>query len=251
LIPIGDINPVRKKPIATAFLIAVNVIVFVVLELPYILNNNVIMLDHLIKEYGLVPYFVVRGERLYILFTHMWLHASVDHIAGNMLFLAIFGDNVESLLGRKKFLLLYIVSGLVAAAFQIGAIALFPNSLINPYLARNPWMTPAVGASGAISGVLAAYFLFYPRALVKVLVFLPFPFFFLVPAEIFLGFWFLWNVIEGTWSLMGVPSGVAWWAHIGGFLAGAILAYFLVDKQEIEIHRRLSRYYPLIGRPWI
>ena len=249
MFPVGDINPVRKRPIVTIALVLINIIVFVVFELPYILNHNTLMLDMFIKRYGLVPYFIVRGERLYTLFTHMWVHASVDHIAGNMLFLAIFGDNVESILGHKKFLLLYLISGLVAAAFQIGSIALVPNSLMSPYLAHNPWLTPAVGASGAISGVLAAYFLFYPRALVKVIVFLPFPFLFLVPAEWFIGFWFLWNLLEGTWSLMGVPSGVAWWAHVGGFLAGAVLAYFLVDRYEIEIHRRLSRYYPMTHSP--
>ncbi|UXD21760.1 peptidase S26 [Ignicoccus pacificus DSM 13166] len=242
MIPIGDINPVRRKPIVNTILIAINVAVFVIFELPYILSGNMLGLDHFIKTYGLVPYFVLNGERLYTLFTHMWVHASIEHIAGNMLFLAIFGDNVESLLGHKRYLLLYILSGLAAAGFHLASICLMPKATLNPYLTQNPWLTPAVGASGAISGVLAAYFLFYPRALVKVLIFIPFPFLILIPAEYFLGFWFLWQLMEGTWSLVGVPSGVAWWAHIGGFLMGAILAYFLVDRKEVEIHRRLSRY---------
>ncbi|ALU11915.1 peptidase S26 [Ignicoccus islandicus DSM 13165] len=248
MIPVGDINPIRKKPLVNTIIIALNVLVFAVLELPLILANDALGLNRLIKSYGMVPYFVVKGSHLYTLFTHMWLHASIDHIVGNMLFLAIFGDNVESILGRWKYFLLYIVSGLVAVAFHLASIALFPNSTLNPYLSQNPWLTPAVGASGAISGVLAAYFLFYPRALVKVIAFVPFPFLFLVPAEYFLGFWFLYQLIEGTWSLFGVPSGVAWWAHVGGFVAGISLAYFLVDPKEVEIHRRLARYSIIMGR---
>ena len=247
MIPVGDVNPVRKKPVVNTIIIALNVAIFVIFELPLILSNNVLGLDEFIKNYGMVPYFVVKGAHLYSLFTHMWVHASIDHILGNMIFLAIFGDNVESILGRWRYLLLYLVSGLVAVAFHLTSIALFPSSTLNPYLSHNPWLTPAVGASGAISGVLAAYFLFYPRALVKVVAFVPFPFFFLIPAEYFLGFWFLYQLLEGTWSLTGVPSGVAWWAHVGGFLAGLTLAYFLVDPKEVEVHRRLARYRLIIG----
>ncbi len=250
MIPIGDINPVRRTAYVTALIILINVLVFTVFELPLIINGNVLGLDHFIKEYGLVPYFVVNGMKLYTLFTHMWIHASIEHIAGNMLFLAIFGDNVESLLGHKKFLLLYLLSGFAAAVFHLASIAIMPSASLNPYLQQNPWLTPAVGASGAISGVLAAYFLFYPRALVKVLVFIPFPFLFLVPAEIFIGFWFLYQLIMGTWSLTGVPSGVAWWAHVGGFLMGAFLAYALVDKEEIRKHRMLMRYGPFSPLVW-
>ncbi len=247
MIPIGDINPVKGKPIVTYIIIAINVLVFAIFEWPYIASGNYLGLDKFIKEYGLVPYFVLNGMKEYTLFTHMWIHASLEHIAGNMLFLAIFGDNVESILGRKKYLLLYLVSGLSAALFQLASVTFMASSTLNPYLIHNPWLTPAVGASGAISGVLAAYLLFYPGALVKVVVFIPFPFLFLIPAEYFIGFWFIWQVIEGTWSLMGVPSGVAWWAHVGGFLAGAVLAYFLVDKRSVELHRRLARYRMITG----
>jgi membrane associated rhomboid family serine protease len=239
---LGDINPVKRRPIINYIIIAINVAVFVALELPYILDNNRIALGQFIKTYGVVPYFVLNGENLYTLFTHMWVHASVEHIVGNMLFLAIFGDNVESLLGHKRYLLLYLLSGLAAVDFHMASICLMPSSALNPYLMHDPWLTPAVGASGAISGVLAAYFLFYPRALVEVLVLVPYPFPLPVPAEYFLGFWFLLQLMEGAWSLMGVPSGVGWWAHVGGFLMGIVLTYLLADRREIEVHRRLSRY---------
>ncbi|NPA84419.1 MAG: rhomboid family intramembrane serine protease [Crenarchaeota archaeon] len=242
MIPLYDINAVRGSSIITYAIIAINVAVFVIFELPLILTGNVLWLNEFIKQYGLVPYFVVNGLRLYTLATHMWIHASIEHIAGNMLFLHIFGDNVEYVLGKKKFLLFYLLSGLGAVVFHLASIALAPGSTLNPYLMQNPWMTPAVGASGAISGVLAAYMLFFPHAQVMTLVFLPYPLLIPVPAVAFIGFWFLYQLLMGTWSLSGVPTGVAWWAHVGGFLTGAALAYLLADRDRIKSLRLRARY---------
>jgi len=242
VIPLYDINSIKESSLITYLLILTNVAVFVLFELPLIIQGNVLGLDHFIKEYGLVPYFVVNGMKLYTLITHMWIHASIEHIAGNMLFLYIFGDNVEAVLGRKRFFLLYLLSGLGAVVFHLTSIIIAPSYTLNPYLTQNPWMTPAVGASGAISGVLAAYMLFFPHAEVMTLLFVPYPILMPIPAVAFIGFWFLYQLLMGTWSLSGVPTGVAWWAHVGGFLTGAFLAYALADKERIRRLRARARY---------
>ena len=137
-----------------------------------------------------------------------------------------------------KYLLFYLLSGLGAATFHLLSITLMTNTLVSPYLRQNPWLTPAIGASGAISGGLGAYMLFFPGALVEVLVFLPFPCIFAVPAWLFIGFWFIQQLLMGMYSLTGVPTGVAWWAHVGGFLTGMGLAYLMASKKDILMHRR-------------
>ncbi len=241
MIPLGDINPVRRTPWVNVAIILINFIVFIFFEYIHVLQGDFYGFEQVVKNYGVIPYFVLNGHRLYTIFTHMWLHGSWEHIIGNMLFLAIFGDNVESLLGHKRYLLLYLGSGLFAVLFHLTSIVLSPASTLNPYLSHNPWLVPAIGASGAISGVLAAYMLFYPGALVKVLVFFPLPMLFYIRAEYFIGFWFLYQLLMGTYSLTGVPSGVAWWAHVGGFIGGMLLAAKLVDKRQIELHRRFIR----------
>jgi len=238
LIPWSDISVRRRPPIVNTLLILINVFVFIVFELPYIVNGQMLLLDEFVKQYGLVPYFVLNGMREYTLFTHMWIHGSIEHIVGNMLFLWIFGDNVESVLGHKKYLLFYLISGLGAVVFHLLSITLMTNTILSPYIRQNPWLTPAIGASGAISGVLGAYMLFFPGALVEVMVFVPFPFIFTLPAWLFIGFWFIQQLIMGMYSLTGVPTGVAWWAHVGGFLTGMALAYLMASRKEILLHRR-------------
>jgi membrane associated rhomboid family serine protease len=170
--------------------------------------------------YGLVPGEFLSGVDLppmislpiwITLFTSMFLHGGLVHLLGNMLYLWIFGDNVEDAMGHGKFLAFYLLCGMAAAFAQM---AVSPHSAV-----------PQIGASGAIAGVLAAYFMLFPYA--RVLTLIPI-FFFIrlvsIPAVVLLGFWFILQVISGASSL-GSTSGVAWFAHIGGFIAGALLVF--------------------------
>ena len=155
---------------------------------------------------------------LYTLITHMFMHGGWLHIIGNMWYLWIFGDNIENALGRVRFLIFYLICGLAAAGAQIATDF---NSVI-----------PMVGASGAVSGVLGAYILLHPRSRIKVLLF-----FFLVievPAVIVLGFYFGLQVLNG---LYGVADGIAYWAHIGGFVAGLALVKLMKKKEETFVLR--------------
>ncbi len=176
--------------------------------------------DWFLMQYALVPAELLGGQDLppaipvpiwLTLISAMFLHGSILHVLGNMLYLWIFGDNVEDAMGPVRFLIFYLLCGALASLAQI---AIGPGSSV-----------PLVGASGAIAGVLAAYFMLYPYA--RVLTLIPI-FFFLrlvaVPAVFLLGFWFILQVISGAGSL-GSSSGVAWFAHIGGFIAGLILVF--------------------------
>ena len=171
-------------------------------------------------QYALIPAELLSGRDMspmipipiwLTLFTSLFLHGGILHLLGNMLYLWIFGDNVEEAMGPARFLGFYVLCGIAAALAQI---VIGPNSSI-----------PMIGASGAIAGVLAAYFMLFPRA--RVLTLIPL-FFFLrlvaVPAVFLLGFWFLWQVISGVGSF-GSSGGVAFFAHIGGFIAGLFLVF--------------------------
>jgi len=177
--------------------------------------------DYFIVQYGLIAAELRDGTDLpptipiplwATLLTSIFLHGGFLHLAGNMLYLWIFGDNVEDAMGHGRFLLFYLLCGVLAAASQIA---------VNP----NAWI-PMIGASGAIAGVLAAYFMLFPQS--RVLTLIPI-FFFLrlttIPAVFFLGFWFLLQVIQGVGDVAGA-GGTAWFAHIGGFIAGIILVFF-------------------------
>ena len=220
MIPIRDINPSRTFPL-------VNVIIIVICSILWLyewgLSNKVVVtlsgpvtaFDLFIREFGLVP--AELFQRPYTLLTHMFLHGGWLHIIGNMWFLWVFGDNVEDSLGRFRYLIFYLSAGLGAALTQ---------TLIS--LAFGGGEVPMVGASGAVSGVLGAYMKLYPHA--RVLALVPI-FFFLtfmeIPAIVFIGMWFLIQLLNGIMTLPAVGlGGVAWWAHIGGFLVG----YFLIDK---------------------
>jgi len=176
--------------------------------------------DWLLTQYALIPAEWLGGADLpptipvpiwLTLLSSIFLHGSILHVLGNMLYLWIFGDNVEDAMGPIRFLIFYLVCGAIASLSQI---AIGPGSSV-----------PLVGASGAIAGVLAAYFMLYPHA--KVLTIIPI-FFFLrlvaVPAVFLLGFWFILQVISGAGSL-GASGGVAWFAHVGGFVAGLVLVF--------------------------
>lgn len=207
-IPLRDENPTARWPFMTVALIAVNVAVFL---LQVAAPQGA---EAAAARFGAVPYNVVHFRALgdadafpalLTLLTSMFLHAGLFHLLGNMLYLWIFGNNIEDRLGPVRFILFYLASGVAASLTHILAQ---PGSRI-----------PMIGASGAIAGVLGAYAVLFPRARVKTLIFLVFyidvvP----VPAAIVLGLWFLAQLLN-----VGMGGGVAWFAHIGGFLAGILL----------------------------
>ncbi len=203
MFPLKDENPTRTRPYLTVALIAVNLAIFLI---SYFSGA----FEGIVNEYGMKPAEVLRGENLHTLFTSMFLHGGFLHIIGNVWFLWIFGDNIEDICGRKRFLLLYFATGLIAS---------FAHALLNPSST-----VPTIGASGAIAGVLGAYIVTYPRARVYTLMFF---FVIAIPAVAFLGIWFGLQVLSGSVTLVVGNAAVAYWAHIGGFAAGAALIFFL------------------------
>ncbi|UCC95731.1 MAG: rhomboid family intramembrane serine protease [Candidatus Omnitrophota bacterium] len=215
MIPLRDNIPHKKLPIVTVGLMIINIVVFLN-EL--ILGEN---LQEFIFLYGFIPSRVFSsvgvGEKFLPLFTSMFLHAGWMHLIGNMLFMWIFADNVEDRLGHFKFLIFYIICGLFAA---------FVHGIFNLHSA-----IPAIGASGAIAGVLGAYFVIFPRA--KVLTLIPIFFFWQIvelPASFFLGFWFLYQLFLGVISTGTYATGIAFWAHIGGFLGGMLFLKLFIRR---------------------
>ena len=184
----------------------------------------------------MIPEEIIHGQQLYTLFTSMFMHAGWLHLLGNMLFLYVFGDNIEDAFGHVGYLVFYIISGLVAALAHI--VSIFFAPVIGNFVGipmNSDWTAGVVGASGAISGVLGAYIVLYPKAKIVALVFY---FILPVPAVIFLGFWFIMQWFYGFFDISG---GVAYWAHIGGFIAGMILAlaFGLKRKKAREARLRL------------
>jgi len=226
MIPLQDILPRRRVPIVTWGIIAANTLVFV---LEILLPEGA--RDLLFHYLGLVPARITdpTWARLhgfppgaYLTFlTHLFLHGGWVHFLGNMWTLWIFGDNVEDRLGHFRFLMFYLLCGIAAALVQV---YMHPHSPI-----------PTIGASGAISGVLGAYLVMFPLARVVVLVPVFFiPLFFEIPAVLYLGYWYLLQVFSGTLSL-ALPEpvgGVAWWAHVGGFLAGVITHRLFLPRER-------------------
>ena len=203
MFPIRDHNPSQRVPYVTYALIAVNVGMYL-LTLP--VSEGA---DRLWVSLALYPLAVVHGDALSGLLTHMFLHGGFMHLAGNMLFLWIFGDNLEERMGHGGYLAFYLACGLAAAAAQIAAEPFSP--------------IPMVGASGAIAGVMGGYLLLFPRARVDILLIL-IVFFkvFTVPAWLMLGLWFTFQLLGG-FTVAGGEGGVAYWAHAGGFIAGLVL----------------------------
>lgn len=218
MIPLRDANPSRKRPVVTIFLIIINVLIFIFeTSLPYNL------LEEFLKIFGFIPLMLtkslfgfLRGNiQLYILpvFTSMFLHGSWTHLISNMWALWLFGDNVEDRMGHFKFLMFYLISG---------AIAALVHYLFN---FNSPVVT--IGASGAIAGVMGAYFVMFPFARITTLIpLLWIPFFVDIPSFIYIGLWFISQISNGVLTLIGplYGAGIAWWAHIGGFLYGAYVA---------------------------
>jgi hypothetical protein len=215
MLPLRDDQPRYSTPGVNYFLIGLNLLIFL-----FEATLGQRSLDLLIRQFGVVPSHVaafLSGSPRYSLpavvlplFTSLFLHGSWMHVIGNVWFLYIFGDNVEDYLGHFKYLVFYLLTGVLA---------------MGTHVAMNLHSTaPAVGASGAIAGVLGAYFVLYPRARVLTWFFV---FVIWVPAWIILGYWFVLNFLSGTATALSVQrqnmGGVAFWAHVGGFVAGALL----------------------------
>jgi len=159
--------------------------------------------------YGLIPNVVLQGSHLFTFFTSMFLHANIIHLGGNMLFLYVFGDNVEDTFGRVRYLVFYFASGIAASLAHIFSVIIIGGESL-----------PTIGASGAISGVLGAYLVLYPRAKILSLVFFFWITIIAVPAVVFLGVWFAYQFLYVF--LLGTAGGVAYGAHMGVFLAGIL-----------------------------
>jgi len=220
VIPIRDENPTGSPPHVTRAIIIINVIVFFVL----LFSGS---LEGAINDYGMIPALIMDGRRLFTLLSSMFLHGGIIHLAGNMLYLYVFGDNVEYSFGHKTYLAFYLLCGIAAGVAHI--LATDPAS----------WNIPTIGASGAISGVLGAYLFLYPRARIVTLVFVRFIYFVRVPAVVFLGFWFFYQFLT---PILEPMSSVAYWAHIGGFLAGMALAPLLRRRGVRRVASRPSYY---------
>ena len=223
-IPLKDENPTQRFPVFTVFFISINILVFIFQAL------SVNGLQYHVLRMGAIPYEITHFQSLTFvlsqsglelgrlsppltLLTSMFLHGSLFHLLGNMLYLWIFGNNVEDYLGPARFVLFYILSGLGASLTHI---LTHPNSQI-----------PMIGASGAIAGILGAYLLLYPSARVITLVFfsvLP------IPAAIILGIWFVGQIMN-----VGLGGGVAWFAHIGGFLIGMGIIRYYIKKERRRV----------------
>jgi membrane associated rhomboid family serine protease len=234
MIPIRDNIPSRTFPYATVGLIVANVVVFFG-ELFGLGRSG---MQEATMRFGLVPQTLTAylsgapipaSRALLPLFTAIFLHGGLIHLGGNMLYLGIFGDNVEDRLGHVRFLAFFILCGL------IGNLA---------HCAFNSGSTlPTIGASGAIAGVLGAYFISYPTA--RVLVWLPFLllYFTELPAVVVLGFWILLQFLNGAVSVVSsqASGGVAWWAHIGGFFSGILVFRLFRPRRKVLV--RMSRGY--------
>lgn len=228
MLPLRDDQPRYSTPFVNSFLIGLNLLIYFLQWLQIIQDPRGAAV--FAQQFGEVPSHLsafVAGSHRYTFpqvvlpfFTSMFLHGSWMHVIGNMWFLYIFGDNVEDYLGHFKYLVFYLLAGLIAMATQV---AIYPNSNV-----------PTVGASGAIAGVLGAYFILYPRARVLTWFFL---FVFYIPAWIMLGYWFVLQFLAGAASLSVTQvgrdvGGVAVWAHVGGFVAGMVMIKIFSERQR-------------------
>jgi membrane associated rhomboid family serine protease len=250
--PLRDDNPTLHTSIATFLIIAINIAAWIFVQ--GIGFNPALTAS--VVHFGLIPgellgtvepgtrialgqgytFIITEGPRWSTAFTHMFMHGGWLHLIGNMWFLSVFGDNVEDAMGSVKFFIFYLLCGLAAGAAQTFAA---PGSAI-----------PMVGASGAIGGVMGAYALLFPRAPVHMLVFLGFFFTrIVVPAFFMLGYWFLLQFVGGFFSGAG-DGGVAFWAHIGGFVMGIALVKIFCNTELLadcrlrrgQMNRMIQRY---------
>jgi membrane associated rhomboid family serine protease len=247
MIPLHDNNPTTRTPVVTIALIAICVLVYC-----WQVSLGPRAGQAAVYSFGFIPAVVFEGVSLpaelvrvpavLTLVTSMFLHGGFMHLAGNMLYLWVFGNNIEDVCGHFRFVLFYLLCGLVAA---------FAQGLLNPASE-----VPMIGASGAISGVLGAYLLLFPHARVHVLVPLFLVFFTTVRAGWLLGFWFVFQLLSGL-NASSAGGGVAFWAHVGGFIAGLGLIFVLRDPQfrsRLGARRRGRSRLPSTSRrrpgPW-
>ena len=225
MFPIKDDQPRYSTPFVNWFLIVLNILVYL-----FQASLDPRSSELFARQFGVVPSHLsafLAGSPKYTLpavvipfFTSMFLHAGWMHVLGNMWFLYIFGDNVEDYLGHFKYLVFYVLCGLIAMTTQV---AIYPNSTL-----------PTVGASGAIAGILGAYFILYPRARVLTWFFV---FVFYIPAWIMLGYWFVLQFMAGAVTLSVAQAGkdvggVAVWAHVGGFVAGLVMIKLFPERSR-------------------
>ena len=227
MLPIRDINPVSRPPIMTRALLLINVAFFAPIFWAFITGDSALY-ARLITSLGLIPRKLMALQDLYTLVTSMFTHADLLHIAGNMLYLHIFGDNVEDVLGRARFVVFYFICGF-AAAF---------SHVLMCYLTGTGLDVPIVGASGAISGILGAYVVFFPGA--RILTFVSYrPYPVEVRAAYYIMVWFLYQAVWAAAVLtMGLQVSVAFWAHIGGFLTGLLFGFLLKEEVRLRAQER-------------
>jgi membrane associated rhomboid family serine protease len=238
MIPIRDTIPSRHVPVVTWGLILLNALIFLFeLSLPQR------ELEQFFYAFGLVPANIAKidwsqglgvlGEDFWPFLTMMFVHGGWLHIIGNMWMLYLFGDNVEDCMGSGRFLLFYLLCGLTAGLVQ--------------YLSNPNSEVPSIGASGAIAGVMGAYLVLFPQARIITLIpILFFPLLVQIPAVFFLGFWFLTQLFSGLASAGDTAaSGIAWWAHVGGFTAGILLHFLFVQPRQEQ-----RPFYPDEYQPW-
>jgi membrane associated rhomboid family serine protease len=214
MIPIRDFNPTRRRSLLTWGLILINFGVY------FYLRQDPVMDANTIQRYAVVPAEITAGHHLGTLITSMFLHANLLHVGGNMLFLWIFGNNVEDRLGELKFVILYLTSGIAGSLLQV---FITPTSTV-----------PMLGASGAISGLLAAYVLYFPRA--RVLTYIVPIFIVTISAYVFIGYWIALQALNAYLNLGVAGGGVAFFAHIGGFVSGLVLAILFRPREHPNPH---------------
>ncbi len=240
LFPIGDTNVKGGyKPYVSYAFIGLNVLIFFI---QFFSGTD----DQLVCSFGTIPYDISRGDGYHTLLTSMFMHGGWMHLIGNMMFLWVFADNIEAVEGNVRFILFYLCGGLAASLLHIG-IEMWTSGpeIAGCCLPCVESMTcaatqsscagsiPAVGASGAISAVLGAYLVLFPKSRIKVFFFVTS---FTIPALVFLGLWFAEQLVSGLGALSpiaGAAGGVAWWAHIGGFLFG--LGYGFLRKGQLNV----------------
>lgn len=223
MLPIGDEQNGRTRtPYVTYALLAINILIFL-----YELVLPEQALTEFIFQWGVIPVEISNQQRLFTLISSMFLHGGWMHLIGNMLFLFVFGDNIEDTMGHLRFLGFYLLCGIGAGLAQV---------LINPAS-----QIPLIGASGAIAGVLGAYIVLFPHGRIRTLVFAGFfVTTILVPAWVMIGLWFVLQLVSGVTSLGGQvedAGGVAFWAHVGGFVLGALLVFLFRDRSAVDRQR--------------
>ncbi len=242
IFPIGDTNIVGgSKPYFSYTFILLNILVFLIqISIP----------GNLVCDWAAIPERIIQGQGLYTMITSMFMHASWMHLIGNMIFLWIFADNIEAVIGNYRFVVFYFLGGLVASGLHIGVETIFMGN--DPFDCCKPCIyglgcstemkacagfVPSLGASGAIAAVLGSYIMWFPKSRIKMFALF---FTFYIPAGLFLGFWFLEQLFSGVGALgiLGQKGGVAWWAHIGGFVFGLLYGW----KHRDAVRRSIVEY---------